>query len=290
MTEDYRVAVAVIHGMGSQGDKPQDPNAISFSADLYRGLRARMGAERFDRLVGWREIFWADVLQSRQQQYMDDALAGKARWMQTRDFVMHRLADAAAYRWEKGESAHVYRDIHGRVAAALAHLETVTGPRAPLIVLAHSLGGHILSNYIWDMQKGHATAPTPFQRLETMAGLVTFGCNVPIFTFAYAHEDVEAIRRPGNLIPPDRHLTPWWRNYNDRDDPLGMPLRHSGKGYQALHDAGELRDTWISVGGALTAWNPLSHNAYWADANLQRPVAAMIAEAMRIGPVEERVT
>lgn len=285
MPEEYRVAVAVIHGMGSQGNKPQDPNAISFSTDLYRGLRARMGAERFDRLVGWREIFWADILQSRQQTYIDDALAGRARWMQTRDFVMHRLADAAAYRWEKSETAHVYRDIHGRVAAALAHLETVTGPRAPLIVLAHSLGGHVMSNFIWDMQHEYTTAPTPFQRLETTAAIVTFGCNLPIFTFAYAHADVEAIRYPGTLVPTERRQSPWWHNFNDRDDPLGMPLRQAGKGYQELHDTGALRDTWISVGGALSAWNPLSHNAYWADTNLQRKVAAILGDAMQVGPV-----
>ena len=58
MPEEHRVAVAVIHGMGSQGDRPQAANAVSFSRDLYAGLRKRMGATRFDTLVGWREIFW----------------------------------------------------------------------------------------------------------------------------------------------------------------------------------------------------------------------------------------
>ena len=56
MPEEHRVAVAVIHGMGSQGDRPQAANAVSFSRDLYAGLRKRMGATRFDTLVGWREI------------------------------------------------------------------------------------------------------------------------------------------------------------------------------------------------------------------------------------------
>jgi hypothetical protein len=171
------------------------------------------------------------------------------------------------------------------VARALAHLETVTGGEAPLIVLAHSLGGHIMSNYIWDMQHGHASADTPFQRLETMAGMITFGCNIPIFTFAYPRDKVEAIDRPGARIPTERQLTPWWLNFNDRDDPLGMPLRAAGKGYGALYDAGELREHWINTGNVFTAWNPASHNGYWKDADFQRPAAQMIEDAMRIGPV-----
>ncbi len=285
MSSEHRVAVAVIHGMGSQGDKPQAPNAVSFSADLYRGLRDRIGPARFDRLVGWREIFWADILQERQQIYIDRALVGEARWMGVREFVMHRLADAAAYRWERDENAFVYREVHGRVAAGLDHLEDVTGGEAPLIVLAHSLGGHIMSNYIWDMQKGHTTAPTPFQRLETMAGMVTFGCNIPIFTFAYAPDAIEAIDRPGPRIPPERQLQPWWMNFNDRDDPLGMPLAGAGGEYAELHDSGQLFEAWINTGNVFTSWNPASHNGYWKDADFQRPVARMIEDAMQIGPV-----
>src|SRR6056297_1765805 len=123
MSEDHRVAVAVIHGMGSQGDKPQQDYEISFSRDLYKGLRRRIGEDRFDNLVGWREIFWSHILQERQQDYINKSLKSEARWLETRGFVMHRLADAAAYRWEKGDHSFVYPAIHERVSRALAHLE-----------------------------------------------------------------------------------------------------------------------------------------------------------------------
>lgn len=285
MAEEHRVAVAVIHGMGSQGDRPQAQNAISFSADLYRGLRERIGAARFDRLVGWREIFWSDILQARQQAYIDTALKGEANWMQTRDFVMHRLADAAAYRWEPGEHAYVYPAVHERVRAAIAHLEEVTGGTAPLVVLAHSLGGHVISNHIWDLQQGHRAAPTPFQRFETMAALVTFGCNIPVFTFSCMPEKVKAIIRPGRRVPPGHRFNPWWVNLNSRNDILGMPLAGAGKGYAKLHEDGELQDRWISAGNLLTAWNPLSHNAYWKDSDLHGVIRTLIERAMQIGPV-----
>jgi hypothetical protein len=271
--------------MGSQGDKPQAENAITFSSDLHRGLRQRLGTDRFDRLVRWREIFWSDILQERQQDYMTRALEGEAHWMRSRDFVMHRLADAAAYRWEKGEHAYVYPEVHARVRAAIAHLEQMTGGGAPLIVLAHSLGGHVISNHIWDLQEEHSDAPTAFQRFETMAAFVTFGCNIPIFTFSCPPGRVKAINRPGKAIPPEHRFRPWWVNLNSRNDILGMPLAQAGEGYAALAQAGELQDRWISAGGPLTAWNPLSHNAYWKDGDVHSVIRTLIERAMRIGPV-----
>jgi len=285
MSEDHRVAVAVIHGMGSQGDKPQQDYEISFSRDLYKGLRRRIGEDRFDNFVGWREIFWSHILQERQQDYINKSLKSGARWLETRGFVMHRLADAAAYRWEKGDHSFVYPAIHKRVSRALAHLEDVTGGGAPLIVLAHSLGGHVMSNHIWDIQNEHRTAPTPFQRCETMAAFVTFGCNIPIFTFSCAEDEVKAISRPGTRIPPDHRFDPWWVNLNSRNDILGMPLAGVGKGYADLEEAGELDERWISAGNPLTAWNPLSHNAYWKDGDVQAIIKTLIERAMKIGPV-----
>ena len=224
---DTRVAIAVIHGMGSQGKTPQDPDAVSFSAGLYRALRGYMASEEWD----------------------------------------------------------------GRVEDALDNLETVAGGTTPLLVFAHSLGGHIMSNYIYDTQKAVALgAPwvqsrSGFQRFETMAGFLTFGCNIPVFTFAYPMDQVRPIKRPGTRIPADKRLTPWWENLNDKDDVLGMPLGPAGPQYEAMINAGELRDAWINVGNLFTSWNPASHNEYWDHRNFYRPAAELIRKALLIGPV-----
>ena len=93
------------------------------------------------------------------------------------------------------------------------------------------------------------------------------------------------ISRPGARIPPGKQLLPWWRNFNDKDDVLGMPLAASSSGYRALADSGELTDTWIDVGNIAEFWNPASHNAYWTDRHFYRPVAAMLRKALEIGPV-----
>jgi hypothetical protein len=259
MSHDTRIAVAVIHGMGSQGDTPQDIDSISFSAGLYNALRGYLRPEEWHDRVVYREVFWADVLQGRQTAYLDAITADGARWPGIRDFVMHRLTDAAAYRktyestldpadaslTDKQRLAveqDIYRQIHDRVARTIARLEEIAGPDAPLLIFAHSLGGHIVSNYAYDMQNGREVvdATGDFQRLKTMAGFLTFGCNIPIFTFAYPPGRVLPIDYPGTTIPKARRLSPWWMNLNDRNDVLGMPLGPAGDGY--ARDGDQWRD------------------------------------------------
>ncbi|GAB5438463.1 hypothetical protein [Falsiruegeria mediterranea] len=283
-----KIAVAVIHGMGSQGKKTQGVDEISFSAGLYKRLKEHMGNQFFQR-VGWREVFWADILQSRQEDFIKDNLAAKgARWMKTRRFVMHNLADAASYRRNKGDVRdQIYHRIHARVHQTIARLEEITDANTPLVILAHSLGGHIMSNYIYDMMKGdpEVAAGSDFQQLKTVAGFVTFGCNIPVFSFAYKPEDIHPIKYPGTNIPQSKRLHPWWVNMNDKDDALGMPLAGTSPGYQALVASGHLDDRWIDSGGALEFWNPASHNGYWTDRHFYRPTATILRNAMGIGPV-----
>lgn len=283
-----KIAVAVIHGMGSQGKTPQDVDEISFSAGLYKRLKERLGDSFFQR-VGWREIFWADILQDRQETFIKDNLASKgARWMKTRRFVMHNLADAASYRRNKADSRdQIYHLIHARVHRTIARLEEITDENTPLVIFAHSLGGHIMSNYIYDMMKGDPEVPasSDFQKLKTTAAFVTFGCNIPVFSFAFKPGDIRPISYPGTGIPTPKRLHPWWVNMNDKDDALGMPLAGTSPGYQALEDSGQLDDRWIDSGGVLEFWNPASHNGYWTDRHFYRPAASILRKAMEIGPV-----
>lgn len=305
MSQVNRIAVAVIHGMGSQGDKPQEPDSISFSAGLYTALRGYLRPEEWNDRVVYREIFWADVLQKRQAAYLERITADGARWPGVRDFVMHRLTDAAAYRRTKysaldpGDTSltdkerqaardDVYRQIHLRVASTIARLEEIAGKDAPLLIFAHSLGGHIMSNYAYDLQekKEVVEATGDFRRLKTLAGFLTFGCNIPVFTFAYPPGQVLPIDYPGTKIPKDRRLSPWWLNLNDRNDVLGMPLGAAGDGYAEMVANGEIADRWISVGNILTSWNPASHNAYWTDRDFYKQAAWMIRKALAIAEAQ----
>jgi len=74
--------------------------------------------------------------------------------------------------------------------------------------------------------------------METLAGCITFGCNIPFFVFAYAKKDIKPINQAYNKVI-------------DRDIP-------------------------INVGGILTSWNPMSHQKYWTDNDFTKPVARFI--------------
>ena len=277
MTAD--VAVAVIHGIGSQADKyPEISDERTFSERLHRRLRRKLGRRRMAR-VAWREVFWADILGPRQDRYME-AIRPLTRYDHVRGFLVHSIADAAAFQRregpEDGPDDQAYGTIQDRVRATIADLNADTSDDTPLVILAHSFGGYVLSNYVWDMQHGALSPPTPFQRMETISRFVTFGCNIPLFTFHRPPEAVEPIAFPGRALPGGDRREPWWLNFYDQDDVLGYPLAPIGPHYQALADRGELHDLAINAGGLLRSWNPLSHEAYWTDPRFVRPVARVL--------------
>lgn len=273
-----RIAVAVIHGMGTQRKKGiADPAVLSFSRGLHDRLTAHLGAKMMQRVV-WREIFWADTLQDRQ-----DALESRMRDVQPpglfRRFVLHRLGDASNYQFSR-RSTSTYQQVQRRIHATLNALQKAAGPDAPLIILAHSLGGHMISTYLWDRNKtdDHWDDATAFARGATLARLVTFGCNIPVF--AFAHSQIETIKprdwtRPGYLAPD------WWHNFYAAADPLSFPLAPTGGGYEKLarpdaQGRAALTDHRIVVGGPLVRWNMLSHGAYWTGAQFTRPLSALL--------------
>ena len=137
--------------------------------------------------------------------------------------------------------------------------------------MAHSLGGHIMSNYIWDMQKSTVTTLSSFEKMDLLAGMVTFGCNIPLFTFAY--DNVIPIKFPGDALSAESKSKTKWLNYYDPDDILGYPLKAINAAYENIVD----EDVPINVGGIFSSWNPSSHTKYWTDNDFTKPVSKFIS-------------
>ena len=178
----------------------------------------------------------------------------------------------------KKQATSTYDAIHDKVRQALAELyaDELDPESPPLIVLAHSLGGHIMSNYIWDTQQAadaDLAGLSPFEKMESLAGMVTFGCNIPLFLFAYAEDEIEPIEFPAAQLPDDVKAEAKWLNFFDPDDVLGYPLKSINDAYDAIVSA----DLPINAGSVFSSWNPLSHGGYWTDNDFTNPVADFLA-------------
>jgi len=267
------LGILIVHGMGSQPP--------TFGDGLREELRDRL---RFlgcnpDR-IAWQAGHWAEDLERREADLWTDLSMDALGWRRLRRFVVAALGDALAYRMVGTDHTEIYVGVHERIRDALKHLRSELGDAdKPLIVLAHSLGAHVLSNHAWDSKHGGYPGSdpgtwSPFERLETMTLFVTFGCNIPLFMLA--HDSVEAIEFPPPELPDHLRHVARWLNFYDEDDVLGYPLKHLSPSYERSVS----EDIEINVGGFGASMSPLSHARYWTDNNFIKPVAEAIKQVL----------
>ena len=266
------LACLVIHGIGRQ-----EPD---FANDLITGVSRQLQTfGRDPEAVAWQSVYWDDILRSAQDAYLQAAYAEadlNAHGLRT--LLLNALGDAASYRQlpsgrsRGGEETLTYWRIHERVKDALGTL--YHGPLqdrpVPLVALAHSFGGHILSNYIWDRQQRPDKRLSSFERMNWLSGFITFGCNIPLFTFACT--EVVPIRFPPPRLPARLKPKALWLNFFDPDDVLAWPLRPINGAYADVVDS----DERIHVGGPVTGWTPASHFAYWSDKRFAKLIAKFL--------------
>src|SRR5262249_9289559 len=131
-----------------------------------------------------------------------------------------------------GHSA-TYHAVHSVIRNDIRVLAQEAGDDCPLIVMAHSLGGIMITDYIWDIQnpnnKKHVKLKglSDFEKFKTLAGVITFGSNIPLFTFAY--KPAKPIQFPHGRYRKDPRCK--WLNFYDPNDVLGFPLKAINKNY-----------------------------------------------------------
>lgn len=262
------VAVLAVHGMGDTEE--------GFDERLKAEIRDALGAQRWRR-VCWRKVFYQKVLQENQRRLMRSTIRrADVDWIKLRRFVLFSLSDAAGMEFRREEIGSVYEQVQIVVLRALeSALGELADARKPVVVVAHSLGGQVVSNYIWDAQRPNAsagvfadsdiTATDPedkFRRLKTLRYLFTSGCNIPAFVAGLPESRIKPITVNGQG---------WqfrWENYYDPDDALGWPLHPINAAYRAAVAV----DKAVNVGGPLNSWTPMSHNQYWKDDDFLEPV------------------
>ena len=269
--------VLIAHGIGKQ--KP------GFSRALQKRVTKRLGKLGIgSEEIAFQEVYYQDVLQPKQDFYLEHATKQRIDNKFMRGFVLDILADASMYGFPGREDAP---GVYDRVRDAIVALEARVGPNAPVVAMAHSLGGHVLSNFVWDRQRrwmdgdeDDNLADTDFQRLKTLASFITFGCNIPLFVTAADPYVPIQVPSPSGLLPAEWGTEKKWLNYYDPDDILGWPLtalaavdEDAGENeIAALMDPadrvrflGMVSDHTIDVGWPIQSATPFSHIGYWKD-------------------------
>jgi hypothetical protein len=139
---ERHVGVMVVHGIGT--------NDLTYADRFMRAVMGRLWRSEREK-VHWQPVFWADVIRPHQMAYMHRArgMQFMTYWNQRR-FVLSALADAASYAQIGDPNDSVYEDIQKKLTRGVKHLKDAKDPDRPLIIVAHSLGCHIVSTYIHD--------------------------------------------------------------------------------------------------------------------------------------------
>ncbi len=272
-----KLAIAVIHGLGSEEQY--------FSVELkHRIVEQYVQAnENYseDDLV-FQEIFWGDLISDSLSQLSEKVNYKKdLTYPGLRRTFMDYLGVSHAYR--DGNRNDLYLAIHERVRINLQKLAShrrVDDATTPLVVLAHSFGSVIMSDFIWDMRqkqassKGVVTGLTSFEQFDTLSGFITFGNPMALF----AAQNPEAYNQPisirGKAHTEDYQKRAKWYNFYDKDDVVAYPLKGLNDAYDKAVDG----DFEINVGSAATSWNPACHTGYWEDADFYKAVSKYLIE------------
>ena len=256
---DKKLALITIHGMGKV--KPQ------YYAGLENKLKRKLGNDWSK--ISFQNIHYAEALQKPQDKLWWDIKKTRDNDIDAtklRQFFLFSFGDAATLEYSGHKDKKKYLEVQVNIQSALkkAYLDLGEDKSKPVVLIAHSLGCQIISNYLWDAGKTKNIFKETqsnknlfeFLQLKSMTNLVTTGCNIPLFVSGL--DDRVCFNKPNTKLK--------WDNYYDPDDVLGWPLRQLGDSYKFI------KDHHINAGGLLTSWNPLSHGKYWTDNDLIRPL------------------
>lgn len=294
------VAVVFVHGI----------NAASFDYSVpMREMLRKALPRRLRQYAKYKSVFWADIVRGRSQLYLEQAkTTANIVDNRYRRFIVEGLGDAAAYQKTRNRENSAYYQIQERLTHALGDAEARDDPDRPLIFVGHSLGCHIVSSYAWDINRlkqmsddelcswndpiatafcGDLKLASPFRRLDTFAGFVTLGSNMPLFTFIFGPDKVFPISRhsalgktpafPGPRLSEAVAARAKWLNFYSRNDLLGYPLKPLNSAYFGEN---RLTDREVCSEGYLrrkllpSAFNVLpAHLGYWTNATVIRETA-----------------
>ena len=137
------IAVLTIHGMGEQGPH----YAFPLIEEVKTRLGSKKGCVHFDR------IYYQDILQSNQTTVFRNMLP-YIDWKKLRKLFLYGFSDATSIETKKEIRGSVYDQVQEKIVNALDQVYANFEPKqVPVVIIAQSLGGQVISNYLWDSKQ-----------------------------------------------------------------------------------------------------------------------------------------
>lgn len=265
----HKIGIAVIHGAGIQKEDFAEILICRLKEKIVRVAKSE-GLDFTGEEFVFMPIYWGEVFHDKELKLWEDIQkGGPLDFLTLRKFMIEFLGDAIAYQ-PTFDQYQNYERVHETYFKALERLSDQVGPYSPLMVVGHSLGTVITSNYFYDAQKKGDTLPyikdwlqdaSPLTKGETLASFVSLGSPLALWSLRYFN-----FNKPIQVPSEDFYSHypnckgGWWNIY-DRDDVLGYPLKTLNHAY----DQAVSEDIEMNIGNLLTNWNPLSHFQYVKD-------------------------
>jgi hypothetical protein len=288
MSSKQKIAVVFVHGMGKGED--------DFSTKIREMILEKL-PRNFPTKVIMQDVYWAGAFQPDEDHLIGYAKVRRLRQIfKERAFLINYLADVIAYQIHPKDRSG-YDKVHKIFAETLKNLADTDGGDIPLIVVAHSLGSVIASNYFYDLQNDFQDAeytqfleqtlkipskrdhkpviaaevkhimgdePTPLERGETLIYFNTLGCPLAIYNMRYKAPDYGVpIGVPApKLLEKFARLAAQnhkgWLNFFDKDDIIAYPLADLNDCYKTV-----VEDVEVDAGPFPKNLTLLSHAGYW---------------------------
>jgi len=243
----------------------------SFAEPLFAALREQLGDDA-SRLY-CDTILCQGHLQTNIERVFEGMQRRDMDFLRARKFMLYGMAESAAQMNDLQQRDGNYEKTQQAIYLTLQRAAEAAADTAPVILLSHSVGCPILSNYLWDAQRpsiNHGlwrdggprgvhkgSARDLFLRLKTLSHWYTLGATNPLWTAALARDQIQAV------TADTRGYSFRWKNFYHPDDLFGWPLKPLSPSYnQAVYRDYETRPLadWNAA-----HWGPqlVSHGGYW---------------------------
>lgn len=248
------ISILAIPGIGTQ--KP------GFSTGLQHDVLRYLEGTGLEDNIDFYEVtpfsmIGADIIQEEMFNRLN--AHNKLDYRKLRKFILSAFGDAVTFERGAIASDSVYKKVHQILRAKIQDINAAMAPGDLFVIIACSLGVHLISTYIYDCDKNSGIFKSKpadgTDNLHNLKFLASIGCNLPLFVSGIPRNKIEPIdkeNRAEGFI---------WKNYYDQDDLLGWPLQQLSDSYRDL-----VEDIEINAG-----FTPLSHVNYWDDNDFTKP-------------------